>query len=151
VTTSVMLVDLDDFKMIDESRGHTGGHRVLKAVVAAPQDLKCASDLAFRHSGDECLSVMPAIDQHAALLVAQRVQASLGRLRAGTAQSEVAVACCAGVGAVHRSCEDVEVLRNRRTGCCARPSTPGRARSPSTTARPSRASSGPYPGENRNG
>jgi len=112
-TTSVILVDLDDFKDINEAMGHTGGDRVLKAVADALQELLRTSDLAFRYGGDEFLLVLPATDQTAALKVARRIQDSLGRIRAGTPTGEVTLGCSAGICLVHPEIDGVEVLLNK--------------------------------------
>lgn len=109
-TTSVILVDLDDFKDINDLMGHPGGDRVLRAVADALHALLRTSDLAFRYGGDEFLLVLPATDSDAAMRVAERIQESLGRIRAQTRDGEVPLACSAGVCLVNPDIDDVEGL-----------------------------------------
>ncbi len=75
---SVLFVDLDDFKFINDSLGHQVGDELLVAVAARLQSCVRDVDLVARLSGDEFAVLLEsAVDRQDAVAVAQRVQDSL--------------------------------------------------------------------------
>ncbi len=70
------LIDLDNFKKVNDSYGHDGGDRVL---IEAARRISCAirnSDLLVRWGGEEFLVVSRFTDRRQALILAQRVLAA---------------------------------------------------------------------------
>ncbi len=75
---SVLFVDLDDFKFINDSLGHQIGDELLVAVAARLRECVRTQDLVARLSGDEFAVLLEsAVDRQDAVAVAQRVQDSL--------------------------------------------------------------------------
>ncbi|MEL6893317.1 MAG: EAL domain-containing protein, partial [Actinomycetota bacterium] len=75
---SVLFVDLDDFKFINDSLGHQVGDDLLVAVASRLNDCVRSNDLVARLSGDEFAVLLEsAVDRQDAVAVAQRVQDSL--------------------------------------------------------------------------
>ncbi len=71
---SLLIVDLDNFKLINDSLGHLAGDRALARIAAVLQS--CArreTDLAARYGGDEFVLVLRDTDDEGARLVAQQV------------------------------------------------------------------------------
>jgi diguanylate cyclase (GGDEF)-like protein len=71
---SVCLLDLDNFKQINDRYGHPAGDKVLAQI---GQRLRHAGN-AFRLGGDEFALVLPGLDKHEALAVCERLVADLG-------------------------------------------------------------------------
>jgi diguanylate cyclase (GGDEF)-like protein len=69
---SVMLMDLDFFKKVNDTWGHAAGDEVLKAVGALIRRNMRGSDIAARQGGEEFAVLMP---QTSAVIVAQRAEA----------------------------------------------------------------------------
>jgi diguanylate cyclase (GGDEF)-like protein len=69
---SVVLFDLDDFKQVNDARGHAHGDRVLSQVGGALAGTCRSSDLAFRVGGDELALLLPETDQDEAKAAAER-------------------------------------------------------------------------------
>jgi diguanylate cyclase (GGDEF)-like protein len=67
------MLDLDDFKLVNDSFGHLYGDRVL--VHAAEQIRAClrGSDVAARYGGDEFALILPETDREGAVAVAERI------------------------------------------------------------------------------
>ena len=73
--TALALVDLDDFKQVNDRLGHTYGDRVLVALADSFDSLR-ASDTAFRLGGDEFAVVLPDVGDEQADEVLERVRRS---------------------------------------------------------------------------
>ena len=72
---ALLLIDLDDFKATNDSRGHAGGDRVLRGFGGLLTGSVRLADRAFRVGGDEFAVLMPHTDLAAARVVARRLLA----------------------------------------------------------------------------
>jgi diguanylate cyclase (GGDEF)-like protein len=77
---SVLMVDLDHFKQINDSFGHQAGDLALCAVVEKMQDSVRGIDVLGRWGGEEFAVLLPGAAADAALLVAQRVRRNIERI-----------------------------------------------------------------------
>lgn len=68
---SLLLLDLDNFKAINDLSGHLAGDDVLRGVASILQQRLRVTDLAFRYGGDELAVLLPRSDGPAALEVAE--------------------------------------------------------------------------------
>ena len=78
---AVLLLDVDDFKAVNDQHGHAVGDRVLVDVAQACMACMRESDLLARYGGEEFVALLPATDWAHALQVAERVRSSVGNLR----------------------------------------------------------------------
>ena len=94
----VLMLDLDNFKPVNDRHGHSDGDRVLHNIGAAINDHVRTSDVVARYGGDEFVVLMPDTPAEHAELVAQRVVAGVlqGRHVMSDA-SEVSVGISAGL------------------------------------------------------
>ncbi len=70
---SVILVDLDDFKLFNDTHGHLLGDRVLGEAAAALRYCGRQGDLAARYGGDEFLLIMPGATATIAARIGERL------------------------------------------------------------------------------
>jgi diguanylate cyclase (GGDEF)-like protein len=77
-TVSVALIDLDDFKLINDRLGHGQGDEVLKGVAALLETGRLG-DRAFRIGGDEFALVLPATNSEGAWVVCERIWRSISK------------------------------------------------------------------------
>ncbi len=77
LATSLLLVDLDDFKAVNDTYGHLVGDEVLRAVAGAVRGAARAGDLVARLGGDEFVVLARDTDAAAGALLARRVTAAI--------------------------------------------------------------------------
>lgn len=76
---AVLFLDLDGFKLINDSLGHQMGDRVLKTVGAEIKREMRDADIAARFGGDEFVILLSDTEPRLAMVAAQRVQATLAK------------------------------------------------------------------------
>ncbi len=78
-TFSVLLLDIDHFKAINDQHGHAGGDQVLRQFAEVVHQSCRSSDFVFRYGGEEFLVVLVDTARDAALLVAEKLGAEIRR------------------------------------------------------------------------
>jgi diguanylate cyclase (GGDEF)-like protein len=76
---SVLLIDIDDFKKINDTHGHLFGDRVVKETAETLAAHIRSEDLLGRYGGDEFLVIMPQADEDTAVGVARRLCSAVSR------------------------------------------------------------------------
>lgn len=95
---SVLMVDLDDFKQVNDRYGHQAGDRVLRAIAGCLLASVRASDVVARYGGDEFVVLMPDTDEEQSRQVAERARAAVAALAHPMADgSEVRISCSVGL------------------------------------------------------
>ncbi|MCB9538584.1 MAG: diguanylate cyclase [Myxococcales bacterium] len=98
--TSVLLVDLDHFKAINDGFGHAAGDVALCAVARALEATCRASDICCRFGGEEFLIVLPETGLQAAAQCAERVRRALGEVSLRFEGQPLAISASIGVAEV---------------------------------------------------
>lgn len=75
--TSIILIDLDDFKKINDKYGHVMGDIVLREFVATIKEKIRAMDMVVRYGGDEFLIVLPEAPKSTAINILSRIKNAL--------------------------------------------------------------------------
>jgi len=74
VPFALLLIDLDDLKVVNDSEGHAAGDAILRDMGGLVSKMSRYADRAFRIGGDEFAILMPHTDSSGALHVARRLQ-----------------------------------------------------------------------------
>jgi diguanylate cyclase (GGDEF)-like protein len=76
----VVVVDLDDFKRVNDEHGHLHGDRVLQEVAGALMASVRSHDIVVRHGGDEFAVIAPETDRQRAEALAERIRRDLSQI-----------------------------------------------------------------------
>jgi diguanylate cyclase (GGDEF)-like protein/PAS domain S-box-containing protein len=101
---SLVLLDIDCFKLFNDAYGHPSGDECLRQVAAALAEVAHrAGDLVARYGGEEFALVLPEVDGRGAMRLAEAARRSIEALAIAHATSTVAavVTASAGVAARH--------------------------------------------------
>jgi two-component system cell cycle response regulator len=97
---SIVMLDLDHFKLVNDTYGHEEGDRVLVHFAAAVRAVLRGDDVAFRYGGEEFVLLLRGCDSNRAMDVANRLKKQLGQRPHGFADGSFrAVTFSAGVAA----------------------------------------------------
>mgnify|MGYP000117161505 FL=1 len=77
---SLLVLDIDHFKAVNDTYGHSSGDAALKAVAQSITDTMRRSDIAFRYGGEEFTLILSNTDIEAARLVAERIRIAISQL-----------------------------------------------------------------------
>jgi len=74
---SILMLDVDHFKQVNDRFGHTTGDEVLKKVASIMQQGTRLSDVVGRFGGEEFMIIVPYINQRDVEIVAERIRRSI--------------------------------------------------------------------------
>jgi diguanylate cyclase (GGDEF)-like protein len=74
---AVLLIDIDDFKRVNDTRGHLEGDRILREVAGVLRAGVRIFDVCARYGGEEFVIVMPAATEIVARQVAERIRLNI--------------------------------------------------------------------------
>jgi diguanylate cyclase (GGDEF)-like protein len=94
---SVLFIDLDHFKSINDSLGHLAGDACLRAVVAPIQAELRQSDVIGRYGGEEFVVLLSSADRAAARAIAERIRARVAELCVEGFSAPIHLTCSIGV------------------------------------------------------
>jgi diguanylate cyclase (GGDEF)-like protein len=78
---SILMIDLDHFKRVNDTYGHAKGDLVLQRMAAVCRSLVRAPDIFSRYGGEEFILAMPETTLENALLVAERLRKAIEALK----------------------------------------------------------------------
>jgi diguanylate cyclase (GGDEF)-like protein len=110
LTFSLLILDLDNFKAVNDSRGHRQGDSLLRQFAQRIRENMRSSDLAARYGGDEFAIIFTETGPEGARIAAEHLrQAVEGRLFP-LANQDVGITMSAGVASFPEDATDMEQL-----------------------------------------
>lgn len=112
---SLVMIDIDHFKRVNDNFGHLTGDRVIQGIAALLRACVKGNDTLARYGGEEFAVLLPATTMTGALTVAEQIRSTIQRARIRRMNSEEVVTqltVSAGVGQFRRG-EEVEQLVQR--------------------------------------
>jgi diguanylate cyclase (GGDEF)-like protein len=93
---SVIMVDIDNFKTINDTYGHLAGDELLKKIAVHLKQVTRDTDTVARYGGDEFVILLPETVKNDSLIVAERIRSQLQESKiAGNIQVEVSIGIAA--------------------------------------------------------
>ena len=108
---SVFYLDLDRFKAVNDSLGHTAGDEILKETARRLLAILRDSDVAARMGGDEFVLLLPETDAKAAALVAEKLLKAL-KLPFHLGENMLTLGASIGIAVYPQNATDGEALIN---------------------------------------
>jgi len=109
---SLIMADLDHFKLINDSWGHQAGDAVLQEVAKRMQSVLRPYDGLGRYGGEEFLVIAPGCDSGAALSLAERLRRSVSVTPVPAAGGPIAVTLTLGVASLAKDSDPESLLRS---------------------------------------
>ena len=97
---SLLLLDADHFKRVNDEHGHAAGDEALRMLAAAMLGVVRAEDLVARYGGEEFCVLARSTDEPAAMVLADRLRATIARLEIPSSDPERAIHISVSVGIV---------------------------------------------------
>lgn len=89
IPISAIMVDIDHFKSINDTHGHSVGDDVLRVVASALQSPLRESDILCRYGGEEFAVVLPNTDIDQAVVIAERLRIAISQAQMPMAKLKV--------------------------------------------------------------
>ncbi|MCP5145720.1 MAG: GGDEF domain-containing protein [Gammaproteobacteria bacterium] len=133
--TSLIMLDVDHFKSVNDNYGHLAGDTVLRAVADCVTGCTRTSDAVFRYGGEEFLIVLSNTSLVGARLLAERVRSSIETMQLAVSEHTINVTVSLGVAEIQRDESadmflgraDRQLYNAKRAGrncVCAAPNSP---------------------------
>jgi diguanylate cyclase (GGDEF)-like protein len=127
---SLLYLDIDHFKRVNDTKGHGVGDLVLKAFSDVINEAIRTVDLAGRYGGEEFTVLLEATDRDAAFIIAERIRGTMEELDLSHLGLRAKVTISIGVASIPQDCDSAAGLiekadqalyvakRDGRNRCC---------------------------------
>lgn len=95
---SLLMIDIDHFKHINDAYGHARGDEVLKAIAQTIQSACRDSDISFRFGGEEFVVLLRKTNASGARMIAERIRKQITSLCLDSAGSKIHPTVSIGIG-----------------------------------------------------
>lgn len=109
-TFSLLLIDIDDFKKINDVYGHLIGDQAIYHVAQHLKRASRASDDCFRYGGDEFAIILPDTDRVEALKMAERLRKAVEKNKLQLGEVMIALTICLGVATYTFQSDPMEIV-----------------------------------------
>ncbi len=107
----MIVIDIDNFKKLNDTRGHAAGDRALQALVCRVRSLLRKQDSLARTGGEEFGVLLPDTSELPALMIADRVRQAVEDLEVPFEGGPIRITVCAGVAQLDTACGWENMLR----------------------------------------
>jgi diguanylate cyclase (GGDEF)-like protein len=122
----LLMMDLDHFKLVNDTIGHQKGDDVLRAVAGVLRNCSRESDYLARYGGEEFAMILPKTALEEATTLAERIRTSVSRLDPG--HPDLHVTMSIGISAYPDSAKDADGVLGAADAALLRAKSGGRDR-----------------------
>lgn len=109
-TFSLLLIDIDDFKRINDVYGHLAGDQAIYYVAQILKRTSRVSDDCFRYGGDEFAIILPDTDGDEAYRMAERLRKTVEKSRLQLEENWISLTICLGVATYTNQGDPMEIV-----------------------------------------
>ncbi len=109
-TVALLMLDLDNFKKLNDTYGHPAGDAVLRHTAGVLRKQLRQGDQAARFGGEEFAVILPDTDEPGALHLAERVREAMQQARLVFAGAKLAVTVSVGAAVWPRQAQEADTL-----------------------------------------
>jgi diguanylate cyclase (GGDEF)-like protein len=139
---SLIMLDLDDFKSINDTYGHPQGDVVLRHVARVVREGSRETDFPARYGGEEMALILPHTDLEGAYAIAERVRTAIDELRIPQLNGQGPLRITASLGVAASSAGDKDSLIADADGALYAAKRQGKNRTVRAQAQTANVSSG---------
>jgi diguanylate cyclase (GGDEF)-like protein len=112
IPMSLIVLDIDNFKTVNDTYGHSGGDSALQILANSIVDTMRGCDMAFRYGGEEFCLLLNNTDNQSAHLLAERLRIATSQLICNDAKNNFSISISLGVAQLNQG-EDGASLFDR--------------------------------------
>lgn len=119
LNTALLMIDIDNFKSINDTYGHTAGDEILRIIAGIlmdstrQYDFKCATrppDVPARYGGEEFSVLLPEISHKNALMVAERIRKNIEESNIVISENKIKVTVSIGMAFIIKNDSFVSIV-----------------------------------------
>jgi len=110
---SILMIDIDQFKSINDCYGHWAGDRCLEELTKLINKILRGTDFLARYGGEEFITILSGTDQRGVRIVAERLRKLIERARFIYQNEEIPLTVSIGGTTIDASDQDIETIFKR--------------------------------------
>jgi diguanylate cyclase (GGDEF)-like protein len=123
---SLLMMDIDKFKDINDTHGHAVGDEVLRNIASLSRKVVREDDLFVRFGGEEFVCLMRGTDEQGAVAVAEKLRFAIENTPIGGGSATIAVTASFGVACITADDRSIDSVLARADKALYRAKTEGR-------------------------
>jgi diguanylate cyclase (GGDEF)-like protein len=96
-SSTILMLDIDDFKVINDKFGHLEGDRALRLVASAIKEIVREVDLPVRFGGEEFLVLLPETSLEQGQIVAEKIRNRISKINIASRKGNITVTVSIGM------------------------------------------------------
>lgn len=105
---SLLMLDIDHFKIINDTHGHAVGDTVLCSLVDLCRSNLRNVDIISRHGGEEFIILLPETNMNMAFTVAERLRGSVEKMEVKLSKRKISITVSIGISSVDFQSDQIE-------------------------------------------
>lgn len=107
---SVLMIDIDFFKNVNDRYGHLAGDEVIKAVINACKERIRGTDVIGRYGGEEFMIILPEADLENALSIAEHIRKHIEDMEIMICKNTIKITVSIGVASTADNNEEINIM-----------------------------------------